>query len=57
MAISKEQVWAAADELDANGQKPTLAAVRKAIGGDGADIRTFESEHGERDQHREEGSV
>lgn len=36
MAISKEQVWAAADELDANGQKPTLAAVRKAIGGVGS---------------------
>lgn len=33
MAISREQIWAAADELDAAGQNPTLAAVRKAVGG------------------------
>ena len=33
MAITKEQIWAAADDLDASGQKPTLAAVRKAVGG------------------------
>lgn len=33
MAISREQIWAAADELDAAGQNPTLASVRKAVGG------------------------
>ncbi len=33
MAITTEQIWAAADALDAAGQSPTLAAVRKAIGG------------------------
>ena len=33
MAISKEQIFAVADELDAAGQNPTLAAVRKAVGG------------------------
>ena len=33
MAISKDQIFAAADELDAAGQSPTLAAVRKALGG------------------------
>jgi DNA repair exonuclease SbcCD ATPase subunit len=33
MAITKEQIFAVADELDAAGQNPTLAAVRKAVGG------------------------
>jgi len=33
MAITREQIWAAADELDAAGQNPTLSAVRKAVGG------------------------
>jgi predicted nucleic acid-binding Zn-ribbon protein len=33
MAITKEQIFAAADELDAGGQSPTLSAVRKAVGG------------------------
>jgi chromosome segregation ATPase len=33
MAITKEQIFAVADELDATGQNPTLAAVRKVIGG------------------------
>ena len=33
MAISKDQIFAAADELDAAGQSPTRAAVRKALGG------------------------
>ena len=33
MAITKDQIFAVADELDAAGQNPTLAAVRKAIGG------------------------
>jgi chromosome segregation ATPase len=33
MAINKEQIFAVADELDAAGQSPTLAAVRKAVGG------------------------
>ncbi|PZT16791.1 DNA-binding protein [Stenotrophomonas maltophilia] len=33
MAISRDQIWAAADELDRAGHKPTLNAVRKAIGG------------------------
>ncbi len=33
MAITKEQIFAVADELDAAGQAPTLSAVRKAVGG------------------------
>ena len=33
MAITKDQIFAAADELDAAGQSATLAAVRKALGG------------------------
>ena len=33
MAITKDQIFAVADELDAVGQNPTLAAVRKALGG------------------------
>ena len=33
MAISKEQIFEVADELDAAGQNPTLAAVRKALDG------------------------
>lgn len=33
MAITKDQIFAAADELDAAGQNATLAAVRKALGG------------------------
>ena len=33
MAITREQIWNAADEIDAAGQNPTLAAVRKAVGG------------------------
>ena len=33
MAITKEQIFAVAEELDAAGQNPTLAVVRKAIGG------------------------
>ena len=32
MAISKEQIFAVADELDAAGQNPTLANVRKQLG-------------------------
>ncbi|WP_322075514.1 DNA-binding protein [Burkholderia cenocepacia] len=32
MALTKEQVFAAADELDGLGQSPTLAAVRKLLG-------------------------
>ncbi len=32
MAITQDQIFAAADELDATGQNPTLAAVRKALG-------------------------
>jgi chromosome segregation ATPase len=33
MAITKDQIWAAADELDQTGKAPTLAAVRKVVGG------------------------
>jgi len=33
MAITKEQIFAVADEIDVAGQNPTLAAVRKALGG------------------------
>lgn len=32
MAITKDQIFAVADDLDAAGQNPTLAAVRKALG-------------------------
>jgi chromosome segregation ATPase len=32
MALTHEQIWKTADELNAGGVKPTLAAVRKAIG-------------------------
>ena len=33
MAILKETIWAAANELDQAGEKPTLANVRKKVGG------------------------
>jgi hypothetical protein len=33
MAISKDDVFKVADAIDAAGQSPTLAAVRKALGG------------------------
>jgi chromosome segregation ATPase len=33
MAITKADVFRVADEIDASGQSPTLAAVRKALGG------------------------
>ncbi len=33
MALTREQVFAVADGLDAAGQNPTLAAVRKGLGG------------------------
>ena len=33
MAITKQDILAAADALDAEGAKPTLAAVRKKLGG------------------------
>jgi chromosome segregation ATPase len=33
MATTKEQVWAAADSLAAEGRNPTLAAVRERLGG------------------------
>ncbi len=33
MAITKEQVWAAAEELAAEGLRPTLEAVRQRSGG------------------------
>ena len=33
MAITKDQIFAVADEIDAAGQNATLAAVRKALGG------------------------
>jgi septal ring factor EnvC (AmiA/AmiB activator) len=33
MAISREQVFRAADELQAAGQKPTLEAIRQKVGG------------------------
>ena len=33
MAITKEQIFAVADDLDAAGQNPTLASVRKQLGG------------------------
>ena len=33
MAITKQDILAVADALDAEGVKPTLAAVRKKLGG------------------------
>lgn len=33
MAITREQIWAAADEIEAAGERPTLAAIRTRIGG------------------------
>ncbi|CAZ15857.1 DNA-binding protein (plasmid) [Xanthomonas albilineans] len=33
MAITKEQIWTVADQLDSEGVKPTLNAVRKKLGG------------------------
>lgn len=33
MAITKKSIFDAADELDAAGQRPTLAALRKVVGG------------------------
>jgi chromosome segregation ATPase len=33
MAITKDDIFKVADEIDAAGQSPTLAAVRKALGG------------------------
>jgi len=36
MALTKEMIWKAADELDADGTKPTLANVRKRLGGVGS---------------------
>jgi len=33
MAITKEQIFAAADQLDSIGQNPTLNNIRKALGG------------------------
>jgi chromosome segregation ATPase len=33
MTITREQIFEVADDLDAAGQNPTLAAVRKALGG------------------------
>lgn len=32
MALTKDDIWAVADQLDAAGKAPTLAAVRKALG-------------------------
>jgi uncharacterized protein YukE len=32
MALSQEQVWAVADEIESQGGTPTIAAVRKALG-------------------------
>jgi hypothetical protein len=32
MALTKDQIWAVADRLAAEGKAPTLAAVRKALG-------------------------
>ena len=36
MGITKEQIWAAADELQRIGQSPTLAAVREMLGETGS---------------------
>ncbi len=33
MPLTHEQIWATADDLEANGMEPTLVAVRKALGG------------------------
>ena len=33
MAITRENIWTAADSLDQAGERPTLAAIRKRVGG------------------------
>lgn len=33
MAITRENIWSAADQMDQAGEKPTLAAIRKRLGG------------------------
>ena len=33
MALAKEQIWEAADRLSEQGRKPTLVALREAVGG------------------------
>lgn len=33
MALTKDQIFSVADDIDARGQKPTLTAVREALGG------------------------
>lgn len=33
MAITRESIWTIADQLDAEGDRPTLAAIRKKLGG------------------------
>jgi colicin import membrane protein len=33
MAVTKEQIFEAADQIAANGQRPTLEAVRQMVGG------------------------
>ena len=52
MAITKEQVWAAAEELAAEGLRPTLEAVRQRIGGSyttiGPALNEWKARHAEK---------
>lgn len=46
MAITKQDILAAADALDAEGVKPTLAAVRKKLGDNPQQPTLIETESG-----------
>lgn len=48
MAITRDQIWSAADEIEAAGERPTLAAIRARIGGSFSTIGPALSEWKER---------
>lgn len=56
MALTKDAIWKVADELDAEGAKPTLAAVRKRLGGVGS-FTTIQDVMSEWKQHKQQAST
>ncbi|WGO96413.1 DNA-binding protein (plasmid) [Pseudomonas viciae] len=56
MALTKDAIWKVADELDAEGTKPTLAAVRKRLGGVGS-FTTIQDVMSEWKQHKQQTST
>lgn len=52
MALTRDDIWAVADRLDAEGKAPTLAAVRKALGS--GSFTTISEAMREWHQHRKE---